>query len=261
MRHLSGKAADGLSSESARQAGDVGSGSPRDRRVPGSAPDGTSRRLGAGLESVATAGWDGDVASPVVCAHAEAPGSLADVSGMENTSPTSCAEGLVDAGLDGQAQLPLPLLGDDAVWRGQDLVLSIRPEYSQKILDGRKTVELRRRFPASVLCPATLYIYATSPVRAMVGCARLQRIHKLPTDMIWSRFGEAASIDRSGFDRYFDGVGSGFALVLDDARKLSRAIPLSEMRERFRFEPPQSFRYTRHDFQNAVMDVSPVVSH
>jgi predicted transcriptional regulator len=39
-------------------------------------------------------------------------------------------------------------------------------QYAAKILDGEKTVELRRRFPDSGSVGATLFIYSSSPIRA-----------------------------------------------------------------------------------------------
>ena len=44
-------------------------------------------------------------------------------------------------------QLSLPILGEPAMFERRDVVLSIKPEYSSKIVKGKKTVELRRRFP------------------------------------------------------------------------------------------------------------------
>ena len=49
--------------------------------------------------------------------------------------------------------------------------MSIRPKYSGRIMAGEKTVELRRRFPASAPKGTIAYIYSTSPERAMVGVA------------------------------------------------------------------------------------------
>ena len=56
-------------------------------------------------------------------------------------------------------QLLLPLLSDEPFRAKRDVVLSIRPHYSEKILEGRKTVELRRRFPVSVPTNTVVYIY------------------------------------------------------------------------------------------------------
>jgi predicted transcriptional regulator len=50
-----------------------------------------------------------------------------------------------------------------------DFVLSIKPEYATKIVEGLKKVELRRRFPYGTVTGARLYIYATVPIQAVIG--------------------------------------------------------------------------------------------
>jgi predicted transcriptional regulator len=55
------------------------------------------------------------------------------------------------------------------------IIISIRPEHARNIMAGRKTVELRRRFPASVLHGTTMLIYSSTPERALVGAVRIGR--------------------------------------------------------------------------------------
>lgn len=158
-------------------------------------------------------------------------------------------------------QLVLPLLGDEPFKPQRDVVLSIKPVYSEKILAGHKTVELRRRFPVSAPSGALAYIYSTSPVKAMVGTASIREVLKLPVEQIWAEFESTAFIERPHFDRYFDGLDHGFALVFDRVKAFSRPLPLSELREKFGFEPPQSFLYAKRDLRKALQDEPAIVSH
>lgn len=158
-------------------------------------------------------------------------------------------------------QLVLPLLADEPFKPQRDVVLSIKPVYSEKILEGRKTVELRRRFPVSAPNGTLAYIYSTSPVKAMVGTASIRDVLKLPVEQIWTEFESTAFIERAHFDKYFDGLEHGFALVFDDVKTFSRPLPLSELREKFGFEPPQSFLYAKRDLRKALQDEPAVVSH
>lgn len=158
-------------------------------------------------------------------------------------------------------QLVLPLLGDEPFKSQRDVVLSIKPVYSDKILAGQKTVELRRRFPVSAPNGTLAYIYSTSPVKAMVGTASIRDVLKLPVEQIWVEFENTASIDKLLFDRYFDGVDYGYALVFDEVKTFARPLPLSELREKFGFEPPQSFLYAKHDFRRALQNEPAIVSH
>lgn len=158
-------------------------------------------------------------------------------------------------------QLVLPLLGDEPFRPQRDVVLSIKPLYSEKILTGHKTVELRRRFPVAAPNGALAYIYSSSPVKAMVGTVSIRDVLKLPVEQIWTEFESTAFIERPQFDKYFEGLDHGFALVFDEVKTFSRPLPLSELRERFGFEPPQSFLYAKHDLRKALQDEPAIVSH
>lgn len=157
-------------------------------------------------------------------------------------------------------QLVLPLLGDEPFKPQRDVVLSIKPIYSEKILAGRKTVELRRRFPVSAPNGTLAYIYSSSPVKAMVGTALIRDVLKLPIEQIWTEFETTAFIERPLFDEYFDGLDHGYALVFEDVKSFSRPLPLHELREQFGFEPPQSYLYAKRDLRRALRNERASVS-
>jgi len=50
-----------------------------------------------------------------------------------------------------------------------DIMLSIHPQHAEAILDGRKTLEIRKTKPTRLNCHEYIYLYATAPVRAVVG--------------------------------------------------------------------------------------------
>lgn len=136
--------------------------------------------------------------------------------------------------------------------RNRDVVFSIKPHYSESILNGIKTVELRRRFPAKISSGTLAYIYTTTPVRALTGLAEIEDVIERSPSQIWKEFSGQACISRSQFRSYFAGVPSAFAIKLRDARRLRRPIELAELRERFSFEPPQSFLYAQPQLREAL---------
>lgn len=158
-------------------------------------------------------------------------------------------------------QLVFPIFGDDQFRPIRDVVLSVHPHHSDKIIRGLKTVELRRRFPVAAPRGITAYIYSTSPVRAMVGSTEITNVIKLPLGGLWKKFGKMAQIDRSDFEEYFSGLKEGFALQIANARSFARPIYLSELRERFGFEPPQSFLYATPILRTALENEYSNVSH
>ncbi len=158
-------------------------------------------------------------------------------------------------------QLVLPIIGEDRLLARRDVVFSIKPDYCDKIVSGSKTVELRRRFPMSVPEGTTALIYATSPTRALLGIAEIGTVHRCAPDEIWETFADRACIARKDFDSYFDGVERGYAIELKHARRLRRALELSELRDRFNFEPPQSFLYATTQMREALHYECSEVSH
>ncbi len=150
-------------------------------------------------------------------------------------------------------QLLLPIVGEDRLPPHRDVVFSIKPKYSRKITTGEKTIELRRRFPMSVPVGTTALIYETSPTRALAGIAEIGEVHRREPQDIWKNFGEQACITRKDFDAYFTGVDHAYAIELKHGRRLPRALELSELRERFSFEPPQSFLYATPKLREALL--------
>ncbi|WP_375459213.1 helix-turn-helix domain-containing protein [uncultured Enterovirga sp.] len=149
-------------------------------------------------------------------------------------------------------QLVLPIIGDDRFPARRDVVLSIRPQYAEPILKGRKTIELRRRFPVDVPAGTAAFIYTSSPTRALTGVAEIESVTKQSPDAIWRAFAPDACINRNDFDAYFAGLDHGYAIRLARARALRRPVELAELRDRFSFEPPQSFLYANRQLRQVL---------
>src|SRR5215467_5290123 len=140
-----------------------------------------------------------------------------------------------DPELHDDDQLVFPIFGDDLFRPKRDVVLSVRPIYSRQLIEGKKTIELRRRFPISAPRGTIAYIYSTSPVQAMIGSAQISDVLKLPITEIWKKFGKLAQIDKPDFNAYFSGLDEGFALKIRNPRAFTRPIDLAELRTRFGF--------------------------
>ncbi len=158
-------------------------------------------------------------------------------------------------------QLLLPIIAEDHFPKRRDVIFSIKPQYSEKIVAGQKTVELRRRFPLDVPRGTIALIYSTSPTRAVIGVAEIDEVVKGSTPLIWKNFSKEACVTKEDFDNYFMGVESGFVIKLANARPLRRSFSLSELRERFNFEPPQSYLYAAPQMREALLNEYPKITH
>jgi predicted transcriptional regulator len=137
--------------------------------------------------------------------------------------------------------------------RDRALLLSLRPRFAQAILDGTKTIDLRRRVVRAA--PGTpLLLYASAPLMAVVGTARLQRAEVCEADVAWSNHGHALGLDRREFDDYLAGR-SACLLLLDDVCALDQPISLKELGGQAGFRPPQSYRYVSASDPALVRDL------
>ncbi|MEV6742434.1 ASCH domain-containing protein [Streptomyces sp. NPDC051104] len=135
-----------------------------------------------------------------------------------------------------QQTLAAKLLDEDPI------VLSLHPQYASAILNGDKTVELRRQRVA-VPAGTPVIIYATSPVMALTGTARLTAVDSAPPAQLWRRHKAACGLSKAEYTRYMDGATQASALLLDHPRPLSSTVPLAHLRATSAFHPPQSYRY------------------
>lgn len=213
-----------------------------------------SDRLGITRQTLLALESESDLAIPVLKQYVEALGATLQINAAfpgDNPVSLRVFNALDHDTLDDN-QLILPIVGDEEFRPRRDVVLSIKPQYSEKILLGQKTVELRRRFPVSVPPGTIAYIYSTTPDKALVGCAEIEEVVKKPIEQVWKQHRREACISKDEFDSYFSGQDHGFALRLGQAIPFSKPISLEELRERFGFEPPQSFLYAKPLFREAL---------
>ena len=123
------------------------------------------------------------------------------------------------------------------------IVLSLKPRFAEAILAGTKTVELRRTTP-KIEVPTRALLYATTPVRALLGTCVVTSVTSAPLSDLWREFGSRANLPYHEFKHYFEGVEVGAALALAQQRPFTRRVPLQDLLAKPRgFRPPQSFSY------------------
>jgi predicted transcriptional regulator len=122
------------------------------------------------------------------------------------------------------------------------VLLSIKPQFAESILDGTKRYEFRRRIYQDERVESVV-IYATLPVGKVIGEFSIKKIHEAkPTDL-WKKTREFAGISKKFFNEYFSDREVGYAIEVDHAVRYNRPRELST------FLPsgiaPQSFAYVR----------------
>lgn len=125
-----------------------------------------------------------------------------------------------------------------------NVLLSIRPCYVERILDGEKKYEFRRRiFRKDV---ERIYIYSTSPVKRIVGVLRMEKILEGTVEMIWEECSSDAGLSREEYFCYFEDKEKAFAIKIKEVQAFDEPIDPYVICEDF--VPPQSFYYVSRDF-------------
>jgi predicted transcriptional regulator len=120
--------------------------------------------------------------------------------------------------------------------------MSIHPRFAEAILNGTKTVELRKTRVAADI-GTLVVIYATAPTMAIVGHAILAARDTDSPRQIWRRHRHHMALTKTEFDTYTSGSALATALTLGAPERLDRLVSLATLRAESKFSPPQSYRY------------------
>jgi predicted transcriptional regulator len=123
-----------------------------------------------------------------------------------------------------------------------EIILSIKPKFSDAIYSKQKTIELRRKIGVQFRKRGTIYIYTSCPVKQISGEAKILRIENLPVDEIKKHYLAEACISTHDFDSYFVGCTHGYLIFLCDVMEYKNKISLKKL-SLLNFKPPQSFCY------------------
>lgn len=120
------------------------------------------------------------------------------------------------------------------------VLLSIKPEYAEKILEGNKRYEFRKAIP-KVPGITTVVIYATKPVSKVIGEFDIDRVLSDKPSELWSITSKFSGITRRFFNEYFHGCDTAYAIKVKKVRRYKEPLDLSLiLRSGI---PPQSFCY------------------
>lgn len=119
------------------------------------------------------------------------------------------------------------------------VLLSIKPEFAEKIFNGSKRFEFRRSiFKRNHI--KTIIVYASSPMQRVIGEFEIDHILFDEIKNLWQKTHEHAGIEEEYFFNYFSKKKQGYAIAIKETRIYNK--PLS-LKENFNMLPPQSFAY------------------
>lgn len=108
------------------------------------------------------------------------------------------------------------------------VLLSIKPEYAEKILDGDKRYEFRKAVPKADGVK-TVVIYATKPVGKVVGEFEIEEIISHRPGVLWPLTAQFSGITKRFFTDYFKGRGTAHAIKVKSAIRYEEPIDLAQV--------------------------------
>lgn len=120
-----------------------------------------------------------------------------------------------------------------------NVLLSIKPQYVEKILNGTKKYEFRRSIFKKPV--RRIEIYSSSPVQKLVGFFVPGKIVEDSPASLWEHFHKGAGVTEEEFFTYFHKKETGFAIEI--AQVDIYQPPIDPFLECPSFIPPQSFVY------------------
>lgn len=121
------------------------------------------------------------------------------------------------------------------------VLLSIKPEFAEKIFDGTKKFEFRKSIFKNTDVQ-TVIVYASSPVQQVIGEFTIDSILNDDVDSIWEQTARYAGITRDFYLSYFAHKEKAYAIKIRKTKRYAKARRLSDYNLQV---APQSFAYVQ----------------
>ncbi|PCL21320.1 hypothetical protein CPT77_03015 [Snodgrassella alvi] len=120
------------------------------------------------------------------------------------------------------------------------VLMSIKPEYAEKILNGDKKFEFRKILPKNRKV-AKVIIYATMPVGKVIGEFEISDFISTSPSELWCITKKNAGITKSFFDDYFNNRKTAHAICVGMVKRYKKEKRLEDFLGNK--QAPQSFFY------------------
>ncbi len=119
------------------------------------------------------------------------------------------------------------------------VLLSIKPEFAEKIFNGTKKYEFRKNIFKSKNIDKVV-VYVSSPMQYVAGEFEIETILNDNVDKIWEQTHDTSGISEDFYRKYFANHSKAYAIRIGNVIKYKEKRKLSEYNLNF---APQSFVY------------------
>lgn len=117
------------------------------------------------------------------------------------------------------------------------ILLSIKPEYANKILDWEKLFELRKSIPKNKF--DTVVIYSSAPQKRIIWEFDVEEVIYENIDKLWNIVKDYACVDEEFFNEYYKWREKWYAIKVKKTRRYKDTLPITVYTK----HPPQWFMY------------------
>ena len=121
------------------------------------------------------------------------------------------------------------------------ILMSIKPEYVDKIFSGEKKYEYRKR-----LCKEkidTIIVYSSSPIQKVVGELKIKQVLYDKKNVIWNKTNKYGGITKIKYDNYYENCGYVVAYEIEKAVLYNKPKDLKDYNLK---AAPQSYVYIKN---------------
>jgi predicted transcriptional regulator len=122
------------------------------------------------------------------------------------------------------------------------VLMAIKPRFAGLILSGEKAVEVRRG--GTTIKPGdVLVLYSSSPDRTIRATCRVATVETRTVRGALSSMNGETGLTKDALRHYLNGAERVSLIRIESVARLSRPIPLTELRTNPRVLIPQSYRF------------------
>jgi predicted transcriptional regulator len=131
-----------------------------------------------------------------------------------------------------------------------DVLLSIRPEYTEKLFSGEKRYEFRKCKPREKI--EKVFIYESRGSRKIVGWFTIRSVHSGSPEEIWEKCKDRGGIQKTRYLAYCNGRHIIYAFEIDRIVRFDQPVNPSTIIPNFK--PPQNFVYVSAQVARTTSD-------
>ena len=118
------------------------------------------------------------------------------------------------------------------------ILMSIKPEYVDKIFSGEKKYEYRKRMCKEKI--DTIIVYSSSLIQKVVGELKIKQVLYNKKSIIWDKTNRYGGITKTKYDKYYENCDYAVAYEIEKAVLYNKPKDLKDYNVR---TAPQSYVY------------------